>query len=234
MRSAVRAVPTRAAMTLRGAAAPVVSVDRLTRTFGGLTVLDALSLAIGSGERVALVGPNGSGKSTLLRCVLGTITPTTGTVMVGGHRAGTFAARSLIGVSLAQERSFYLRLSGRENLILFARLRGLSRRAAAARVDELTGELELREVAARRADRCSTGQLQQLAFARALLGEPPTLLLDEPTRSLDHDARERMWAALDRRRERSVLMVSHLDEDVESCDRVFRLGAAPGAAEVAA
>ena len=228
MRSAVRAVP------LRGAIAPMVAVDRLTRTFGGLTVLDGLSLAIEPGERVALYGPNGSGKTTLLRCVLGTVTPTTGTVTVGGHRAGTFAARSLIGVSLAQERSFYLRLSGRENLILFARLRGLSRRAAAARVDELTQELELRDVAARRTDRCSTGQLQQLAFARALLGEPPVLLLDEPTRSLDHDARERMWAALDRRRERAVLMVSHLDEDVESCDRVFRLGAAPGAAEVAA
>jgi ABC-type multidrug transport system ATPase subunit len=212
----------------------MVAVDRLTRTFGGLTVLDALSLAIEPGERVALYGPNGSGKSTLLRCVLGTVTPTTGTVTVGGHRAGTFAARSLIGVSLAQERSFYLRLSGRENLILFARLRGLSRRAASARVDEVTQELELRDVAARRTDRCSTGQLQQLAFARALLGEPPTLLLDEPTRSLDHDARERMWAALDRRRERAVLMVSHLDEDVESCDRVFRLGTAPGAAEVAA
>ncbi len=152
--------------------------------------------------------------------MLGTVTPTSGTVTVGGHRAGTFAARSLIGVSLAQERSFYLRLSGRENLILFARLRGLSRRAAAARVDELTRELELDEIAGRRADRCSTGQLQQLAFARALLGEPPVLLLDEPTRSLDQEARERVWDALDRRRDRAVVVASHLDEDMESCDRV--------------
>jgi ABC-2 type transport system ATP-binding protein len=211
-----------------------IAVERLTRTFGGLTVLAGLSLVIDSGERVALFGPNGSGKTTLLRCVLGTVTPTSGTVTVGGHHAGTFAARSLVGVSLAQERSFYLRLSGRENLILFARLRGLSRRAAAARVDELTHELKLSEVAARRADRCSTGQLQQLAFARALLGEPPVLLLDEPTRSLDQEGRERVWEALDRRRDRAVVVASHLDTDIESCDRVFRLGAVPGAAEVAA
>jgi len=128
----------------------MIAVEQLTRTFGRLTVLDGLSLAIEPGERVALYGPNGSGKTTLLRCVLGTVTPTTGTVTVGGHSAGTFAARSLIGVSLAQERSFYLRLSGRENLILFARLRGLSRRAAASRVSELVHELELVEVAGKR------------------------------------------------------------------------------------
>lgn len=211
-----------------------IAVEQLTRAFGGLAVLDGLTLAIEPGERVALFGPNGCGKTTLLRCVLGTVTPTSGSVTVGGHRAGTFAARSLIGVSLAQERSFYLRLSGRENLILFARLRGISRKTAAGRVDELTRELELGEVVARRADRCSTGQLQQLAFARALLGEPPVLLLDEPTRSLDQAARGRIWAALDRRRERVLLMASHLEEDVESCDRVFQLGSVPGAAEAAA
>ncbi len=72
-----------------------IAVERLTRTFGGVAVLDSLSLAIEPGERVALFGPNGSGKTTLLRCVLGTVTPTSGTVTVGGHRAGTFAARSL-------------------------------------------------------------------------------------------------------------------------------------------
>jgi ABC-type multidrug transport system ATPase subunit len=214
--------------------APLIAIEELTRRFGSMTVLDALSLSVAEGERVALVGPNGSGKSTLLRCVLGTVTPTAGTVTVDGHRAGTFAARSSIGVSLAQERSFYLRLSGRENLILFARLRGLSRRAASVRVDEVTAELELSEVAARRADRCSTGQLQQLAFARALLGAPPVLLLDEPTRSLDHDARARLWAALDRRRSGALLFASHLEEDVGACDRVFRLGASVVPAEAAA
>lgn len=211
-----------------------IAVERLTRTFGRITVLEGLSLAIERGERVALFGPNGSGKTTLLRCVLGTVTPTSGTVTVSGHRAGTFVARSLIGVSLAQERSFYLRLSGRENLILFARLRGLSRRAATGRVDELMQELKLAEVAIRRADRCSTGQLQQLAFARALLGEPPVLLLDEPTRSLDQGARGRIWEALDRRRDRAVVLASHLEADIESCDRVFQLGAVPGPAEAAA
>lgn len=204
----------------------MIAIDRLTRTFGSLTVLDDLSLAVPAGERVALFGPNGSGKTTLLRCVLGTVTPTRGTVTVGGHTAGTFAARSLVGVSLAQERSFYLRLSGHENLVLFARLRGLNRRVASARADEVIRELGLSEVGARRADRCSTGQLQQLGLARALLGEPPVLLLDEPSRSLDREARERLWMALDRRRDRTVLLASHHEEDVELCDRIVQFGEA--------
>lgn len=210
----------------------MILIDGLTRRFGRLTVLDGLSLHVASGERVGLFGPNGSGKTTLLRCVLGTVTPTAGTVTVGGHQAGAFAARSLIGVSLAQERSFYLRLTGHENLILFARLRNLSRRAAASRVGELLRELELTEIARKRADRCSTGQLQQLGFARALLGEPPVLLLDEPTRSLDHDARARVWAALERRRDRTVVVASHLDADIEACDRTIRLLDTTSLAEV--
>src|SRR5699024_8879795 len=120
----------------------------------------------------------------------------------------------LTGASLSQERSFYLRLSGRENLLLFARLNGLGKRAAGKRVDELADELELSDLVAQRADRCSSGQLQQLAFARALVGDPELVLLDEPTRSLDVEARSRLWAALARRPLVAAVIATHLDEDV--------------------
>ncbi len=201
----------------------MIEIDGLTRSFGDHVVLRDVSLRIEPGERVALRGPNGAGKTTLLRCILGTLLPSAGTVTVAGHLAGTVAARRLVGASLSQERSFYLRLTGFENLIFFARLRGLGKKAAAIRAQELIGELELEKIAVRRTDRCSTGQLQQLAFARALVGDPRVILLDEPTRSLDEEARERMWAALARRADAAVVVASHLADDVDRATRVVAI-----------
>lgn len=203
----------------------MIAATHLTRRFGNREVLHDLEVGAQPATRIALRGPNGSGKTTLLRCILGTLTPDSGTVTVGGHPAGSVEARRITGASLSQERSFYLRLTGRENLLLFARLRGLGKNEAQAQVDALTDELEIRDIAAQRADRCSSGQLQQLSFARALLDAPKAILLDEPTRSLDSDARDRMWAALGRRPEAAVIIATHLDEDVARCTGVFDLGA---------
>lgn len=196
----------------------------LCRRFSGREVFSALDLEVPLGERVALCGPNGAGKTTILRCIVGTLRPTGGRAWVGGHPAGSLPARRLVGASLAQERSFYLRLTGRENLIAFARMRGQSASAAAATVKALERELELGRLASLRVDRCSTGMVQQLAVARALLGDPALLLLDEPTRSLDAAAVERMWAALDRRPALAVLIATHSNEDVVRCARRIDVG----------
>ncbi|HYP48844.1 MAG TPA: ATP-binding cassette domain-containing protein [Thermoleophilaceae bacterium] len=197
---------------------PILVIEGLGRSFGEHDVVGRLDLEVEPGERVALLGANGSGKSTVLRCVAGTLAPSRGRALIGGHEAGAREARSLIGVSLSQERSFSLRVSGRENLLFFARLRGYGRRGSARTVDGLAEELEIEHVLSERADRCSTGMILQLAFARALLGDPPLLLLDEPTRSLDTAAVARLWAALDRRRETAVLIATHREDDVERSD----------------
>jgi ABC-2 type transport system ATP-binding protein len=201
----------------------ILEVEALRRCFGEHEVIGHLDLAVGPGERVALLGPNGSGKSTVLRCVAGTLAPTDGRALVRGYEAGTTQARRLVGVSLSQERSFSLRLSGRENLLFFARLRGFGRRDAARTVDQLEQELELENVLAERADHCSTGMILQLALARALLGDPPLLVLDEPTRSLDTAAVGRLWGALDRRPESAVLIATHREDDVARCDSSIEL-----------
>jgi ABC-type multidrug transport system ATPase subunit len=198
----------------------VLRIEELGRRFGDHRVVHSLDLALELGERVALRGPNGSGKTTVLRCIAGTLTPTAGRISVGGHPAGTLEARRLVGASFSQERSFYLRLLGHDNLVFFARLRLPGMREAERRVRALEEELELDDIVRERVDRCSTGMIQQLAFARALLGEPNLIMLDEPTRSLDEDAFERVWAALDRRKERVALVIAtHRADDVERCER---------------
>jgi ABC-2 type transport system ATP-binding protein len=196
---------------------PILTMEGLNRRFAKRDVITSLSLSAGPGDRIALYGPNGSGKTTVLRCIAGTVAANGGTIRIHDHKPGSMAARHLLGVSLSQERSFYFRLTGHANLLFFARLRYDRERDVRRHVDALEEELELKEIAAERVDKCSTGMVQQIAFARALLGDPRLLLLDEPTRSLDRAARKRVWEALDRRPHAAVLIATHLDEDLEHC-----------------
>jgi ABC-2 type transport system ATP-binding protein len=205
----------------------VLEVVGLDRRFGEREVLRDLHVRLRAGERVAVIGPNGSGKTTLLRCISGSLTPSAGRVEVCGHEAGSLPARRRVGVSLSQERSFYLRLSGRNNLLFFARLRFRSERSARRAVEALIDEFELAAIAAERVDHCSTGMVQQLALARAMLGDPALLVLDEPTRSLDPEAVARMWSGLDRRPKIAVLIATHRSDDVDRCSGEIALTGGP-------
>jgi ABC-type multidrug transport system ATPase subunit len=201
-----------------------LEVRGLSRRFGRLEVLNDLDLELGPGERLAVQGPNGSGKTTFLRCITGTLAPSTGLVLICNHESGSMEARRRLGVSLSQERSFYLRLSGRDNLLFFSRLRHAREADARAAVDAVIEELELGQIVPLRMNRCSTGMVQQVALGRALLGDPELLVLDEPTRSLDRGASERLWSALDRRPDATVLIATHRREDVDRCDGRLDLG----------
>ena len=159
---------------------PVLLVHDLHRRFDDREVVGGLDLRLPPGRCVALWGPNGSGKTTILRCVAGSVIPTAGLVKIGGHPAGSMAARTVLGTSFSQERSFYMRLSGRRNLVFFAQLRGYGHSEAKRHVRSVEEELELEHIASQRVDRCSSGMIQQLAFARALLGSP--LLLSSMNR----------------------------------------------------
>ena len=209
-----------------GSAAPAPSlavaplqIESLTRSWGGRDVVLDFDLSLAHGERLALCGPNGSGKTTILRCVAGTVTPTRGSISVHGHRAGSREARRLLGVSLSQERSFYLRLSGQDNLVFAAGIRGVDRNEANRRIAELDDELELGSILSKRVDRCSTGMVQRLAFARALIGRPRLLLLDESTKSLDSAAVERFWRVIESRPDVTLVIATHNEDDVARCHR---------------
>ncbi len=205
------------------AGGPLLLVEGLSREFGGRRVVEGFDLAALPGDRIALHGRNGSGKTTILRCILGTLVPTSGRISVGGHPAGSREARGLIGAMLAHDRSFYGRLTGWTNLLFVARVRHPDTRAAARTVRALEEELELSDILWRRVDRCSTGMIQKLALARALVHEPPLLLLDEPTRSLDDTASALLWAALERRPRVAVVIATNRRHDLGRCDRTVRL-----------
>jgi ABC-2 type transport system ATP-binding protein len=203
----------------------IVNVRMLTRRFGERTVLRDLSLSLRARERLAVLGRNGAGKTTLLRCVAGSLLPSSGSVAVCGGPPSRPETRAQIGAVLPGDRSFALRLSGRENLRFFARVRLRGDRRAERAVEEIAAELELHEILDRRVSACSTGMVQQLAFARALLGDPAVLVLDEPTRSLDDSAGSRLWAALDRRPELTILIATHRPEDAARCGARLHLRA---------
>ena len=122
---------------------------------------------------------------------------------------------------IGPERAFALRLNGRDNLRFAARLRLSDAAEAENAVDGIIEELKLAGFVDRRTSLCSTGMLQQVAFARALLGDPPVLMHDEPTRSMDEAATGRLRTALERRPGATVFPTSHDEADLERCnDRV--------------
>lgn len=180
---------------------PVIEVNNLCKGFSQLSwrallsgrrpprveALCGVSLAVGEGEVLGLLGPNGAGKTTLIKILATLVSPDSGEARIAGYDLRSQAAkiRHCIGLVNTNERSFFWRLTGRQNLQFFARLYNLQGNSMQKRIDDLLGIVGLEEKADSRFMGWSTGQRQRLAIARALLSEPRVLLFDEPTASLD-------------------------------------------------
>ncbi len=191
--AAGRPLPTQVAAP---AVAPVIEASDLVRTFPGTVALDGVSLTVLPGEIEALLGPNGAGKTTLLRLLSGLMTPSAGRVHVLGREVehSNRAARGLVGLVPSGDRSFYLRISGLENLAFFGRLNGLRRRDAFARGTELLERVGLAGAADRPVGMYSHGMQKRLSVARALITDPAVLLVDEATHDLDPEGARRVRA----------------------------------------
>jgi len=192
-----------------------------------LTAVDSVTLQIREGELFGLLGPNGAGKTTLIKMLCTLILPSEGRALVCGRDvvADGAAVRSLIGLVDCQERSFFWRLSGRQNLEFFAALYGLRGAEAGDRIGQLLVLVGLSRDADRRFMSYSTGMRQRLAVARGLLSMPRVMFMDEPTRGLDpvsaRDLRSFIRQTLVEQLGHTVVLVTHrLDEAEELCDRV--------------
>jgi ABC-2 type transport system ATP-binding protein len=193
--------------------------------------IDDLSFTVERGELFGLLGANGSGKSTILRMLVGLISPDSGKIVLGGIDvvAEPVRARSRIGLSTGDERSFFYRLTARQNLELYAGMCGIPHAVRRSRIADAVRAVDLAEDLDRRFDSFSSGMRQRLAIARALLADPDVLLLDEPTRAVDPLHAEQLRATivdLVRKHSKTVVVTTNLLEEAWNlCDRIAVLRA---------
>ncbi len=198
-------------------------VTDATKRRGDRETVSGVTLAVAPGERLALLGHNGAGKTTLIRMILGLTALDGGEILACGARPGSAVARAGTAY-LPESVAFHPALTGREQLRLFARLRGEPRRAA----DALLDRVGLAEAAGRRIGAYSKGMRQRLGLAQALLGKPRLVLLDEPTSGLDPISRHDFYEIVDElaKNGAAVLLSSHALTELEAkTDRIAILRA---------
>lgn len=202
----------------------MIRAARLRRTFGAVIAVSDVSFDAPDGAVTGLLGPNGAGKSTTLRMVTGVVRPDAGNVLLDGIdvAADPLAARRQMGV-LPDALGLYPRLTAEENIAYFGRLQGLSGHALGSRVDALCALLDMGGIRHRRVGGFSQGERMKVALGRALVHDPRTVLLDEPTNGLDVMSTRAVRALIRRLRDegRCVVFSSHIMAEVAAlCDSV--------------
>ncbi|MGW5437369.1 ATP-binding cassette domain-containing protein [Nocardia asteroides] len=201
-----------------------IRTQGLGKSYGDFTAVGAVDLTVAAGTVFALLGPNGAGKTTTVRMLATLVRPDRGGAQIFGYdiaRDAT-AVRSMIGLT-GQYASVDETLTAGENLRLFGRLLGLSRREAAARSAELLEEFELTAVTDRPVGQFSGGMRRRLDLAATLITDPPLIFLDEPTTGLDPHTRDRMWGIIRKLVARGatvLLTTQYLEEADALADRI--------------
>ena len=196
----------------------------LSKRFGELTAVDGIDFDVEKGEAFGFLGPNGAGKSSTMRMIGCVSPPSGGTLRILGLdpvRDGP-EIRARLGV-VPQQDTLDTELTVRENVIIYGRYFGLSRKECKVRADELLDFVQLSERANDRVEPLSGGMKRRLTIARSLVNEPEVLLLDEPTTGLDPQARHVVWAQLFRLKQQGVTLVlttHYMDEAEQLCDRL--------------
>ncbi len=203
---------------------PVLEVEALTKRFGAVTAVDAVSFSVARGSAAALLGANGAGKTTTMAMILGLLLPSAGRVRIFGRDLAAERYALLPRMNFSSPYSdLPQRLTVRENLTVYARLYGLG--GVRRRIERLAEALDLGAFLTRPTGKLSAGQRTRVALAKALLNDPELLLLDEPSASLDPDTADWVRGVIERYRAdcgATILLASHNMAEVERlCDSVF-------------
>jgi ABC-2 type transport system ATP-binding protein len=199
-----------------------LAISALAKRFGQVKALDGVSLELRGGECLGLLGPNGAGKSTLIRSIVGRVIPSSGSVSVFGHLAGSPAARRVLGW-IPQELALYPRLSCTENLTAFGRYYGLSGRTLAQSVTASLEWAALTDRAGDLAKNLSGGMKRRLNMAAGIIHRPKIVLMDEPTVGVDPQSRNRIFEMIEALRAEgsAIIYTTHYMEEAQRlCDRV--------------
>jgi lipooligosaccharide transport system ATP-binding protein len=213
----------------------LIEAHGLVKRFGSFTAVDGIDVRVQAGEAFGFLGPNGAGKSSTMRMIGCVSAPSGGSLRILGLdplRDGP-SIRARLGVC-PQLDSLDLELTLLENLTVYARYFGISRKVARARALELLEFMQLAERAGEKVEPLSGGMKRRLTIARALVNEPEIVLLDEPTTGLDPQARHLVWERLFRLKQRGVTLVlttHYMDEAEQLCDRLVVMDAGKIVAE---
>lgn len=207
----------------------IVEAAHLEKRYRDVHAVRGVSFAIAAGTCVGLLGPNGAGKTTTMRMLLGLTRPSTGTVRVFGDDIATLGRRFRERIGLVpQEDNLDPDLSVRENLEVYGRYFGIEAATLKTRVPQLLAFMHLEERGDARVVQLSGGMKRRLVIARALIGDPELIVLDEPTTGLDPQARVLIWRRLLdlKRRGKTLLLTTHyMDEAQRLCDRIIVIDA---------
>ena len=206
-------------------AAPAIRVAALRRDYGDRPALDGVGFELPAGASLVVLGPNGAGKTTLLRILATLLRPSGGEALVLGCAlpGEAWKLRGRIGY-LGHEPLLYRDLSGRENLRFQARLHGLEREAAEARIEELLRAVGMERRADERVAELSAGMRQRLSICRCVLHRPELLLLDEPDSNLDVEGRELARSLIGPGSGTRVVVTHDPERHLPEADQVLRLG----------
>jgi sodium transport system ATP-binding protein len=203
----------------------MIQAENLSKHFGATQAVNGLSLTVPDGKITGLLGPNGSGKSTTMRMLAGLLCPDVGRVLVNGVDVALAGAeaRSHLGV-VPDTRGLYTRLTARENIAYFGELRGMKHTQVATRIHQLAKELDFEDLLDRRTEGFSQGQRVKVTIARAMIGDPTNLMLDEPSNGLDVMSTRALREFLLRQREegKAILLSTHIMQEVVAlCDHII-------------
>jgi ABC-2 type transport system ATP-binding protein len=202
----------------------MIETKDLTKKFGDFLAVDGITLKVKAGQVLALLGPNGAGKTTTVRMLTSVLRPSRGWARIGGYDVVEQPAkvRASVGV-LTEQHGLYGRMPGDDYLDFFGQIYGMDRNTRRQQVDYLMTQFGLHEARHRRVAEYSKGMRQKLALARALIHNPPVLLLDEPTSAMDPESARLVRDSIAELRsaERAIILCTHnLAEAEELADQI--------------